>query len=145
MEEWSHGRACAFPGQPLFKDWGHRAGHCALTQDNSKGPSRHQRSPRGQLSTAQLVPLPHLAFLPSPTYQCQVTQSCPALCDPMDCSPSGSSVHRILQAKILEWVAMPFSRGYLTQGSNLGLLHYRQIFYHLSHHRSPRNGTGSYK
>ena len=36
-----------------------------------------------------------------------VTQSCPTLCDPMDCSPSGSSVHRILQARILEWVAFP--------------------------------------
>ena len=33
------------------------------------------------------------------------------ICDPMDCSPSGSSVHEILQAKILEWVAIPFSRG----------------------------------
>ena len=33
------------------------------------------------------------------------------LCDPMDCSPPGSSVHGILQARILEWVAMPFSRG----------------------------------
>ena len=32
------------------------------------------------------------------------------LCDPMDCSPAGSSVHRILQARILEWVAIPFSR-----------------------------------
>ena len=40
-----------------------------------------------------------------------VTQSCPTLCDPMDCSPSGSSVHRILQARILEWVAIPFTRG----------------------------------
>ena len=38
-------------------------------------------------------------------------QSCPTLCDPMDCSPLGSSVHRILQARILEWVAFPFSRG----------------------------------
>ena len=37
-------------------------------------------------------------------------QSCPALCDPMDCSPPGSSVHGILQARRLEWVAMPFSR-----------------------------------
>ena len=37
-------------------------------------------------------------------------QSCPALCDPMDCSPPGSSVHGILQARILEWVAVPFSR-----------------------------------
>ena len=38
-----------------------------------------------------------------------VTQSCPTLCDPMDCRPPGSSVHGILQARILEWVAMPFS------------------------------------
>ena len=36
-----------------------------------------------------------------------VTQSC----RPIDCSPSGSSVHGILQARILEWVAIPFSRG----------------------------------
>ena len=36
-------------------------------------------------------------------------QSCPTLCDPMDCSPPGSSVHGILQARILEWVAMPSS------------------------------------
>ena len=39
-----------------------------------------------------------------------VTQSCLTLCDPMDCSPVGSSVHGILQAKILEWVAISFSR-----------------------------------
>ena len=35
--------------------------------------------------------------------------SCSTLCDPMDCSPPGSSVHGTLQARILEWVAMPFS------------------------------------
>ena len=40
-----------------------------------------------------------------------MAQSCPTLCDPMDCRPSGSSDHGILQAKILEWVAIPFSRG----------------------------------
>ena len=39
-----------------------------------------------------------------------VTQSYPTLCDPMDCSPSGSSVHEILQARLLEWVAISFSR-----------------------------------
>ena len=39
-----------------------------------------------------------------------VPRSCPTLCDPMDCSPPGSSVHGILQARILEWVAIPFSR-----------------------------------
>ena len=38
-------------------------------------------------------------------------QSCPTLFDPMDCSPPGYSVHGILQARILRWVAMPFSRG----------------------------------
>ena len=38
-----------------------------------------------------------------------VAQSCPTLCDPMDYSSPGSSVHRILQARILEWVAIPFS------------------------------------
>ena len=40
-----------------------------------------------------------------------VTHSCPALCDAMDCSLLGSSVHAILQARILEWVAIPFSSG----------------------------------
>ena len=41
---------------------------------------------------------------------CLVAQSCLTLCDPMDCSPPGSSVRGILQARILEWVAVPFSR-----------------------------------
>ena len=40
-----------------------------------------------------------------------VTQSCPTLCDHMDCSPPGSSVHRILQARIQQWVTFCFSRG----------------------------------
>ena len=39
-----------------------------------------------------------------------VTQSCPTLCDPMDCSLSGSSVHGIFPWRILEWVAISFSR-----------------------------------
>ena len=43
---------------------------------------------------------------------CSVTKSCPSLCQPMDCSPPGSFVHGILQARILEWVAISFSRGY---------------------------------
>ena len=40
-----------------------------------------------------------------------VTQLCPTVCDPLDCSPPGSSVYGVLQARILEWVAMPSSRG----------------------------------
>ena len=38
-------------------------------------------------------------------------QSCPTLCNPMDCSPPGFSVHGLLQARIVEWIAMPSSRG----------------------------------
>ena len=52
------------------------------------------------------------SFLPSPiVFLAKSLQSCPTLCDPMDCSPPGSSVHGILQARTLEWVAMPSSRG----------------------------------
>ena len=40
-----------------------------------------------------------------------VTQSCPTLCDPVDCSLWGSSVHGIFQAIVLKWIAIPFSRG----------------------------------
>ena len=40
-----------------------------------------------------------------------VTQSCPTLCNPMDCTLPGSSVHGILQARILEWAAISFSKG----------------------------------
>ena len=42
---------------------------------------------------------------------CLVAQFCPALCKPMDYIPSGSCIHEILQARILEWVAIPFPRG----------------------------------
>ena len=46
-------------------------------------------------------------------FVCLVAQSCPTHCDPRDCSPPGSSVHGISQARILEWVAMLSSRGSL--------------------------------
>ena len=62
----------------------------------------------------------------------EVTQSYPALCNPVDCTLPGSSLHGILQARILEWVAISFSRGSSqpmdqTQGLNLGLPHWRQM------------------
>ena len=56
-------------------------------------------------STTVFAPLQQMAVC------AESLQSCPALCDPMDCSPLGSSVHGILQARILEWVACPSSRG----------------------------------
>ena len=67
-----------------------------------------------------------------------VPQSCPALCNHMDCSPPGFSVPGILQARVLEGVAVLYSRGvFLTQGSNLHLLHCWQILYHLRYQGSP--------
>ena len=65
-----------------------------------------------------------------------VAQSCLTLWDPMDYIPPGSSVHGILQARILEWVAMPSSKG-SSQLSNPGLLHCRWILYQLSYQGSP--------
>ena len=64
-----------------------------------------------------------------------MAQLCPTLCDPTDCSPPGSSsVQGILQARILEWVAISFYRGsFPTEGSNLCLPRCRQIPYHPSH------------
>jgi len=56
----------------------------------------------------------------------------------MDSSPSGFSVPGILQARILQWVAISFSRGiFLTQGSNPGLLYCWQILHQLSYKGSP--------
>ena len=57
-------------------------------------------------------------------YVCaKLLQLCPTLCNPMGCSGSDSSVREILQARIMEWVAVPLLQGiFPTQGSNLHLL-----------------------
>ena len=60
-----------------------------------------------------------------------VAQLCLTLCGPQHYSPPGSSVHGILQARMLEWVVISFSRRiFLTQGSKLRLLHCRQTILH---------------
>ena len=64
-------------------------------------------------------------------------QSCPTLCNPMDCTPLGSSVQEIVQARILEWVAMPSSRGSSrsrdwTHVSCVSCIS-RQVLYHRCH------------
>ena len=71
---------------------------------------------------------------------CVVAQSCQILCNLMDYSPPGSSVHGILQTRILEWVAIPFSRRFSSprgQTRISGLLHCRWILYCLSYQGSP--------
>ena len=75
----------------------------------------------------------------------EVTQSCPTLCNHMDCSLPGSSVHGIFQAIVLEWIAISFSKGSSQpRDTNPGLPHCRQALYRLSHqgslHIPPKKG-----
>ena len=91
--------------------WGHRVGHDWATELNwwKLGLNSHiwilQESPSAEVCCIEdesgLCTCVHAKSL----------QSCPTLCDPMDCSPPGSSVHGILQTKILEWVAITSSWG----------------------------------
>ena len=61
-----------------------------------------------------------------------VTESCLTLFDPVNSSPQGSSIHGILQVRILEWDSLSRLQGiFPTQEANSGLLHCRQILYHL--------------
>ena len=54
-------------------------------------------------------------FLVRTQSESEVAQSCPTLCDPTDCSPPGSSIHGVLQARVLEWGAIAFSQGQLLE------------------------------
>ena len=75
---------------------------------------------------------------------CSIAQSCLPLCQPVDCSPPGSSVPGISQARILECVAIVLLQGiFPTEGSNLGLPHCRQILYHLSQQGSAISSISS--
>ena len=78
---------------------------------------------------------------PAHTDYCRfpAAQSCRTLAEPhaMDCSPPGSSVHGILQARILEWVAISFSRGSSPPSHQPGILHWKADSLLLSHLGSP--------
>ena len=97
-------------------------------------PVRHQLPEFTQTHVHQVAD----AIQPSYPPSAPSPQLCPTLCDPVGLSPPGFSVHGVLQARILEWVAVSFSGGiFRTQGSNQGLLHLRQILYQLSYQGSP--------
>ena len=72
-------------------------GHCI---DGAVSPHKIQAKPPGPQNVAVFGKV-----------KVWVTQSCPTLCDPMDCSPPSSSVHGVLQARVLGWGALPFSGG----------------------------------
>ena len=73
------------------------------------------------------LPLHSLTSITDKCVYVLVAQSRPTLCYPLDCSMPGSSVHGILQARILEWVVIAFQEIFLTEGLNSSLLHCRQI------------------
>ena len=107
----------------------------------------------GTCSWPILYLIPWHGYLPSfstgrsPSHQCSssegcmcvlVAQPCLTLCNPMDCSPPGSSVHKILQARILEWLAILFSKGSSwPRDWTWVYLHCWQILYHLNHQGIP--------
>ena len=69
---------------------------------------------------------------------CLVVQLCPTLCDPVDCSPPGSSIHGDPPGKNTGVGGHALLQGiFPTQGSNPGILHCRWIVYHLSNQESP--------
>ena len=80
------------------------------------------------------LPHPSLMLFSKVEVKVLVAQLCLTVCNPMDCSQSGCSVHGTLQARIQECVAIPFSRGiFPTQGLNPSLLYCRQILYCLTY------------
>ena len=77
---------------------GHRTG---------KGQFSFQSQRKAKSKNVQTTPQLHSSHM----LASEIAQLCPTLCDPMDCNLPGSSVHGILQARILEWVAISSSRG----------------------------------
>ena len=65
----------------------------------------------GSLQSTESQRVGHDLVTEEEVKQSEVAQSCLTLCDPMDCSPPGSSIHGIFQARVLEWGAISFSRG----------------------------------
>ena len=78
-------------------------------------------------------------------YWCLVSKSCLTLCDPMDCLTPGSSVYGISPARILEWVALAFSRRSPHSGIEPCLLHWQAVSLPLSHKESPRGRDMRYQ
>ena len=107
----------------------------------------HRFAPEGSIRREKGASLPFITtisfatcmvgFCHIPYHRCLVAQSCPTVCKPLNCSPPVSSVPGIFQERILEWVAISFSRRSSQPrdwtGILLCLLHFREILYALSH------------
>ena len=106
-------QACSYGNWSLVRTHGVDKAGAVLTVDFSL-LHYSSESPRdvGGITESWLPWLSAMSFvLLIACLHATLLQSCLTLCDPMDCSPPGSSVHGTLQARILEWVAISFSRG----------------------------------
>ena len=123
-------------GLPLLLPWSALTLPTVLPQ-----PASPPREQRGSIPTSgRLSYLRHISIFKHLKVKLMVTQSRLTLRKSMGCSPPGSSVHGILQARILEWVCQsPLLGVFPTQRLNLGLLHCRQILYPLSHQGSTKH------
>ena len=108
--------------------WGHRGCWSVTRGQSPAGTLRALPSPRARAPVRQGKEEMRWWFSRS-----TVSDSC----NPLDCSLPGSSALGILQARMQEWVTISSSRIFLTQGSNLHLLHCRWILHWLSHQGSP--------
>ena len=86
--------------------------HMSLTvQWGVTDPKQSDTPPHTEVLNSTPSPAENPPVTPQCVCACSVAQSCQTLCSPMNCSQPGSSVHGVLQARILEWVAIPFTRG----------------------------------
>ena len=129
------------PGQHAEKRGGHclggLGGDSALMRVRTPSPLNRPQLHRGSLEREQKRQCHGGLGEASQSLRKSQGVSC-SVVDPMDCSPAGSSVHGILQARIPEWVAIPSYKGSSQpRESNPGLLHRRLILYYLSPQGSP--------
>ena len=119
--------------------------NCSRVSANDSGGTWLHR-PRPAVALASSPSSPALRRALCVSVRATSLQSCPIPCNPMDCSLPGSSVHGILQAIILEWVAMPSSRGSSpprdgTRVSCISCIS-RGVLYHSRHLGSPGRTLG---
>ena len=130
--EFSAGHWTPSSGFLIYK-WGQLLPHQQKENSEPWGSFKSFLSPREVLlSTTLQLPHPHSSEINLLLLITKSFQSCPTLWDAMAYSLPGSSVHGILQERIQIVLPCPLQGIFLTQGSNLGVLHYRQILYHLS-------------
>ena len=110
QEHWS-GLPCPTPGD--LSNSGIKPRFPALQADSlpSEPPGKlHVTTPKTGTQDCHIIVKKLLHIIPLYPYP-YIAQSCPTLCNPVDCSPPGSAIHGILWARILEWVAISSSRG----------------------------------